>query len=233
MNDTIRAFALSTLALASLAGCEQVVGSGELVTETRVTPSFSRVRVSNALVATIRNGDTDVSLTMDDNLLPLVRTRVEGDVLVVDVEEDVTILPSEGARIVIASPRVEGVSLSGASVASVESRCDDVRLAASGSSVLRARIEAEAVIVDVSGASDATLSGVATTLDVVASGSSSVDSSADVADATLDASGASDVSALVRESVRVRASGASAVRVAGAPQTRDVDTSGSSTVSWE
>jgi hypothetical protein len=234
MSVFIRKAALVLIAIGALGACEEeILGNGELVTESVVTPYFSRVAVSNALLATIRNAPTEVALTMDENLLSLIRIRVVGETLEIDVDGDVSIAPSEGAVIEIASPVIEGVSLSGASAARVESTCAEMRLDASGASRLNANVEADTVVVDLSGSSVATLTGNAPTLVIDASGSSTARSTTTTANADLEASGSSELAVSVTDRVSVRASGASDVRISGNPRHRDVDTSGSSRVRYQ
>jgi len=230
MATLLRPVALTLTALFAVAGCQQIDGSGVLLTETRPIASFQRVKVSNALPVAIHEGPTDLTITMDDNLLGRIRTRVLDDTLFVGVEDDVNIEPSDGAVIAVASPEIDAVIADAASRVDVRADGDDIVLAADGASHLWARVQAERIVLDTDGASHATLHGATATLELTADGASSVDSDAEATFADVEADGASRVSVLATDRVRVRADGASSVRLSGDPRVRDVRTSGASTV---
>ncbi len=90
-------FALLCLALLlTLSGCgeigglvgDQLVvrGSGDLATEERELPAFSAVHVYSSVQVTIETGpEQRVVASTDDNILPYLRTEVEGDTLIVDL----------------------------------------------------------------------------------------------------------------------------------------------------
>lgn len=64
-------------------------GSGELASEAREVPAFSAIRVnSSADVILTRGTEQEVVASADDNVLPYLRTEVEGDTLVVDLRSD-------------------------------------------------------------------------------------------------------------------------------------------------
>jgi hypothetical protein len=103
----------------------------------------------------------------------------------------------------------------------------------SGASDLSGKIEVkEKLSVDISGASDAKLSGTAMEMVIDASGASSFkgfDFAVDYCNAK--ASGASDIKITVNKELSANASGASDVNYHGEGKTRDVRTSGASSVS--
>jgi hypothetical protein len=112
-------------------------------------------------------------------------------------------------------------------------KADDLTIDLSGASDLSGKIEVtKKLSIELSGASDAKLSGTATELKIDASGASSFkgfDFSADYCNAK--ASGASDIKITVNKELSADVSGASDVDYKGAGVTRDIKTSGASSVS--
>lgn len=109
----------------------------------------------------------------------------------------------------------------------------DLRIDLSGASDLSGRIEVkEKLVIDLSGASDAKLNGTAKEMVIDVNGASSFkgfDFAVDYCNAT--ASGASDIKITVNKEISAHASGASDVGYRGEGKTRDIRTSGASSVS--
>jgi hypothetical protein len=213
----VRAMAIAALAgltLLAATGCEaRVTGSGRQVTEQREEPEFTAVRVGGVYEVRITIGSPpSVSVTADDNLLPLIATDVRGDRLVIDTKQQFN---ARGGRpvVTITMPRLTEVEASGAS------------------SVQVSGLRAETLTARVSGASAIQASGTTGRLTVSASGSSSIrmaDLNANVVDAR--ASGASNIQVQARESLVAEASGASTISYSGSPGQTRVESSGASNI---
>lgn len=68
-------------------GANQTVGSGVVKEENRVVANFSQLSVGVPVVVTISQGSTEgLSISADDNLLPLLNTRVENGELIIDAD---------------------------------------------------------------------------------------------------------------------------------------------------
>lgn len=66
-----------------------VRGSGVLGTEERDVPAFSAIHVESSADVILKYGaERRVVASADDNVLPYLRTEVEGDALVVDFRGD-------------------------------------------------------------------------------------------------------------------------------------------------
>jgi hypothetical protein len=82
---------IAGLALAAIAGfgCVDVIGNGQLASDTRSLAGFSGVRNETSATVTIVQASTfSVVVTADSNLLPILTTRVENGVLVIASGED-------------------------------------------------------------------------------------------------------------------------------------------------
>lgn len=207
---------LSVMVLVSLLfGCGSfVTGSGKPAEETRTVPSFTSIEVDDSIDATITVGPAfSVRLRTDDNVMPLVRTSVEGGRLVARLPDTTNVSTDLGIELDITLPALDGVVASGAA------------------HVVVTGVAAPKLVVEASGASKVSASGTAADLSVSASGSSTVALAQTSVDrAVLDVSGPSDVTIRASTWVRGQASGGSRIHVRGNAATRDLDLSGGSTM---
>jgi len=106
-------FALSFLVLLA-AGCDWrgVRGNGHIQTDSRPVTTFTRVDAGGFYEIEWRPGVPSCRITTDDNLLPYIKTEMDGDVLKLDLKE--TIAPTHGIKVALSSPSLDGASLSGA-----------------------------------------------------------------------------------------------------------------------
>jgi hypothetical protein len=90
------------------AGClsNSVTGSGQALTESREVGAFVGVAISSSLDATITLAPDDppaLKVSGDDNLVRLVRSRVESDKLVVDLPPNTSVHPKLPLRVTISA----------------------------------------------------------------------------------------------------------------------------------
>lgn len=188
-------------------------GDGQKVAQPREVGPFSRIRLEGSLDARVTVGPARaVSVTIDQNLQPLVETRVEGDTLVISARE--ASWQGEG-RVDVSVPALRGLAIRGSGDAAIEGGEGDLSLSISGSGDLTWRGRAGALAAAVSGSGDMQLSGTATSVEI------SVAGSGDVRARELEA-GRADVS--------VAGSGDVEVRLAGGPLRASV--AGSGDVVW-
>ncbi|MFO0723256.1 MAG: DUF2807 domain-containing protein [Myxococcota bacterium] len=221
------------LALLLCSGCSVVHGDGNLVDQPRSVGAFSKVSVSGGLPADIKVGAASVVVHIDQNLQAEVSATVEGDTLVIKrASPSRQISPSSGTIVRIASPRVEGIDLSGGSrTTALTSSVATLSLALSGGATLNASgIQSAQVNVDASGGSTAVLEGTATGLKISGSGGSHLTSRLPTADLVLDISGGTSVDAKASRSLHATASGGSHATVHGSPTEKVVEESGGSSV---
>ncbi|MGL5005003.1 MAG: GIN domain-containing protein, partial [Casimicrobium sp.] len=118
---------VATLAALSLVACEDVTikvgskngvkGSGVSATETRALSQFSAVDLAGVgkLVLKVGEGSNySVKITADDNLLPLVETKVSGDTLTIQLKDSVSLTNSVGFTYEVTAPKIEKIESSGA-----------------------------------------------------------------------------------------------------------------------
>lgn len=203
-------------------GCGSTFGSGRVITEPRDVAAFRRIEVSSGLNVRAVTGERAVSITTDDNFMPLVQTFVANDTLHLRITPGT--LPLTGNIFVdVSNDTYEALDASGGA---------DVKLTATpassfdvttsgGSDVTIDAVTATEVHVDASGGSSVTMSGTATSADIVSSGGSGVHLRGLPLEALqLDASGGSTINARVSSTLTGSASGGSTVTILGTPSNR-------------
>jgi hypothetical protein len=187
-------------------------GSGNVIRESRDVSGFNAVDVGSVFQVEITaQKEFAVEIEADDNLLPLITTEIDGDVLKISAEGKLS--PSSPIRVHVYAPDIENLEVSGAA------------------NVVLNDIDNQALSIDSSGASKIKLAGETAKLTVDVSGATKVEAEdLNTADADVDASGASHISVNVSGSLRADASGASRVVYSGKPESIEKKTSGGGSV---
>jgi hypothetical protein len=118
---------ISSVAALALTACDDVTikignkngvkGSGVAATETRALSEFSAVDLAGVgkLVLKVGEGSSySVKVTADDNLLPLVETKVNGSTLTIQLKDSVSLTNGVGFTYEITAPKIERIETSGA-----------------------------------------------------------------------------------------------------------------------
>lgn len=190
-----------------------VAGSGNIITEKRDISDFRSIQVGGIFKVEITaQKDFGVEVVADDNLLPIIRTEVDGGVLKIEAEKHIK---SHGPILVrISAPDIESIDASGASAVTV------------------ADIDNTEFSVESSGASKVSASGKTQKLTVDVSGAGRIDlEELTAADANVDASGASHVDLTAIGSLSMDASGASRITYSGGAKNIEKKSSGASNIS--
>lgn len=214
-----------------LGGWFGVEGSGRIKEEARQVGEFTGVEVGGPVEAEVKIGPArKVTLIADDNLLPMVKTKVKDGVLRTELTGSVR--PTRGIKLIVVTPKLDRVGASGGSSMRAQvAASKSFKVSGSGGANLDvAGIDAETLRVDLSGGVDAKLQGKAKSATYDLSGG--VDfTAADLAveNAELDASGGVDAALTATNEVTGSASGGVSIKVKGRPAVK-VSTSGGSSV---
>jgi len=195
---TLAALAFSML---FLSGCRWVgvKGNGDVITENRVVPNFSKVEADGAFTINWTNGPAKLTITTDQNLLEYIRTSVADDKLHIDWIKPLN--GTRGIKVDIASSSLSRTTLNGA-----------VRLVASNLSGPEFYLEAN-------GASRIALNGNVNAMSGEMNGASRLDAESLVTRAMeLSISGAGRADVNVSEALKVEISGAGKVTYSGDPK---------------
>ena len=178
-----------------------IAGSGNVVTQSREVSGFEAVSFSGVgRLILEQTGTESLTITADDNVLPLIVSDVVGRRLVLGFQSDTNFTNIQEIVFRLSVRRLEELSVSGA-----------VSVDASG-------IDMDALSVSMLGASTVTTAGRSTHQEIVVSGASTYDASGLASrSVTVDASGASRVVVRVSETLHARVSGGSLVEYIGDP----------------
>lgn len=228
------------------------LGSGNVVSETRIVNDFDQVAVCCGMKLMLTQGD-DIQLRLeaDDNILPEIETLVSDNQLTVRFRSNFGFRLSQPATVYLQMPTIHGVTISGGgSLATDKVATDHLALEFSGGSQgAIATLEAQTVDLVTSGGARATIEtlavdtltleasgggrvtlkgGTVTDQQITVSGGSHYDAPAVAGQtATLEASGGSEAKVWVTEALHVQASGGSQIEYTGNPSLDQQLSSGS------
>ncbi|HET7773582.1 MAG TPA: head GIN domain-containing protein [Burkholderiaceae bacterium] len=120
-------------------GGTRVEGNGKVVEKAREISAFSQVKVRGPMDVRLRASDKEALVVRaDENIEPLIETRMEGDALVIGLKNNVSINTRSPLEVTLNFRKLEAVGLSGSGNVSVD-RIEGPRFAASiaGSGDLR------------------------------------------------------------------------------------------------
>ncbi len=195
--------------VAVIAGCYRpgIKGDGLITTTNRPIADFSALEVAGAYQIQWSSGKPALTISTDQNLLPLITTSVSGDSLHIDWKENLR--PTKGIRIILSSASLERVLLNGA-----------VSLSASNLSGHDLKLESN-------GASSVVVDGAVTNLEANLSGATRLNgTSLHSQTATVSLSGACYADVTVTETLNASISGAGALTYAGNPKSVEKSVSG-------
>jgi len=141
-----------------LAGCyepwHKIEGNNDVTTETRAVPSFNRVFNEGQFdVYIIQASYYEVILECESNLLPYIRTRVDGNNLYVETKDNLQ--PNYPIKVYVYTSDIEEVNLSGSGLIYTDSiYADNLDVRLSGSGDIDMLVRANDVNVEISGSGD-------------------------------------------------------------------------------
>jgi Putative auto-transporter adhesin, head GIN domain len=230
----------SLLALVFATGCREingrrVRGNGNAGSETRTVSSFTNIDVSGAINVHIKQDSTSsVRIEGDENLLQYIDTRVDGNTLIIETEDNIWMNTKRSMNVYVSNPSYSYFEVSGASKLTGESPISssgDFRFKISGASSGRLEVDAPKVAVELGGASKITLSGRTKEMDVDVAGASKANCYDLLAETVrAEASGASGAEVYSSVKIIPRASGASHIYYKGNATEEDRSESGAGKV---
>lgn len=207
-------------------------GSGNVITETRTLSGFHAIDIGGAFeIELIKSSEEKIIIETDDNIMPLIETRVSGGELSVDNKKEIN-NPTK-LKLTIYYINIDELDISGAAelYSSDVLKTESLEMECSGASELTLKIETGKLDADFSGASKVELEGQANMVKLEISGAAVINAyGLETKELDLDASGAAVVKVLVMDKLHIEASGASSVKYKGDPSIDIIDISGASSV---
>ncbi len=192
---------LSVAAISLVAGCSPpgIKGDGTLQTASRPISDFSALEVAGAYQIQWSSGKPALSISTDQNLLPLITTSVADNTLQINWQQNLR--PTKGITINVSSASLTDVRLNGA-----------VSLTANNLSSHDLKLESN-------GASSISVDGVITNLEANFSGASRLNAkSLQTQTASVSLNGASIADVTVTETLNASIAGAGVLTYAGNPK---------------
>jgi len=199
-----------------------VDGSGNAVTEDRQVGDATAVVLSGIGDLTIVPGDAPaLSVTADDNILPLIETETSGRKLTLGSKSHYNLRPKTKITYTLTVPKLEKVSVSGVGNVKAEKLTADsltVTLSGAGNMTLR-EVTCKTLTVTLSGAGNATVAGTADKVTATISGAGDIDAAALKAGSVeVKVSGAGDATVWATDELKARVSGAGGIKYKGSPK---------------
>jgi hypothetical protein len=224
--------ALLITILSSCGGSNCITGSGEQIVEQRNIGDFSKLEISGDFKVLIFQSDSSsMSIMADDNIIPHVKQKISGDVLTIELDED--ICDGGPVAISLSSKTWNAIKASGAVEVIGESKitAQDFELDLSGATDVALVLEAARLTTNTSGAAEISLKGQSRQHFIETSGSSTIRAfDFVVSDYRIESSGASDAQINVLNGLEVKSSGQSNIVYKGNPKTIKRDESGAASI---
>jgi len=199
---------------------EQVIGSGNIGTREREVPEFNRIHLKGTGRLILDRGDmTTVSIKTDDNILPLIKTEVKGNILEIS-HESFNLSPTT-LEFYITVKELKGLSISGSGDVVGQSlfTMEEFEAVIKGSGDMRLAVDVSRLIAEISGSGSMVLTGEADDFEASIRGSGDIRAHRYVArHATVSIAGSGNCQLGVVESLRADISGSGDVIYAGRPR---------------
>ena len=209
-----------------LAGCGQsVVGSGQVKTTTMEVNGTAKVKFFGMGQLLISQGDSDsLNITTDDNLLPHLGSRLEGEILTLDQKSGALLKPSKGIEYKLQLKSMEALDWSGVGKVSLSDiKAPRLVLLAAGAGELQLTgVQVDDLILDLGGAVQVVAAGQVKNLTVQGSGAGNLDGKTLQAEnVTVKLSGTGNVAVNATSTLDASVSGVGSITYSGSPKVKE------------
>jgi hypothetical protein len=212
---------LASLTFAGIASGETVDGNGVMRTQERQVSGFTGVALGLPAKLEVKLGPVEaVTIEADENLLPLIETKVERGSLDIKPARRNLNLSSKSIRIVVQAKNIEKLAIGGSgSIAADAIKGKDLSLDIGGSGAIEVkRADVQSLSAAIGGSGDVKVAGAARSVSIAIGGSGKADAQSLVADsAAINIAGAGDAWIAARSSLDVTIVGSGDVRYWGDP----------------
>ena len=201
-------------------------GSGKSYSETRDVDTFHSVELNGwGNLHVTQNGESHIRIEGEDNIVPLIKTYVKNDILIIEQEEFKCIRPKEPLNVYVSMDEVKELLLIGSGNVIGQSRIesDSLWITLSGSGNINLDVDVEELGTTIIGSGNVQLKGDAAVHEFTISGSGDIKSyelSTEKSKIEVSGSGNSEVS--VSDELNVKISGSGDVYYKGDPSIEQV-----------
>lgn len=219
-----------------------VVGSGNVITQDFEVSNFERVTLEGSGDVYIEQGQSEsLSVEVDDNILPLLDIRVEGDELILGIKNDASVTPSQTITFNVVVKELNGIAVRGSGDCYVEPLesstlkvsipgsgdieieglvADDLSMAVDGSGTITLEsVDVKTVETSIRGSGDVELEGEADTQEVSVNGSGNyLGDDLETDSAEISIAGSADVTVWVNDELTASVTGSGNIRYYGDPR---------------
>ncbi len=216
---------------------DHYTGSGNVRTEARNVGSFIGVKTSGSIDIEISEGASySVSVEDDDNILPIIITKVENGTLNVYYKNN-TSISDDHAKVYIKAPSLDKVISSGSANITITDGIKndrEIEISVSGSGDIKGGVDAPKISASIGGSGNVSLEGRTKDFEGKVSGSGDLNcSDLQSENTTVSVSGSGNARVFASISLKARVSGSGDVYYRGNPSSPEIHKSGSGSVKPE
>ncbi|OYU26660.1 MAG: hypothetical protein CFE41_15080 [Burkholderiales bacterium PBB2] len=205
-------------------GSPRIKGSGHRVEKVRSVAAFSKLRLEGSLDVRLSQAASDsVKVSAEDNIEPLIETRVDGDTLVVRVQKDASFRTRLAPTVLVESKSLQQITVDGSGDLQLDRfKGERLSLSLQGSGDVRVGLlEVKELNASLNGSGDVQVAGRADNQVWSLNGSGDVDARAlSGRSVKAELSGSGDLALGVSESLDANLRGSGDLSYAGRPQLR-------------
>jgi len=154
-----------------------VSGNGTVATETRAINGFTGVETHGSIDLVVTQGNFNVKVEADQNLLQYIETKVENGHLVVGFRHGISIREINTAKVYVSAPELNDLETHGSGDISGEGKISDknkIAINVSGSGDIALHIDCPSVITETHGSGNINIDGETKNISTTVSGSGDV-----------------------------------------------------------
>lgn len=156
-------FPIIVLLMYSCTNRETIHGNGNETTESRDAGSFRRVQLMGSMNVEIKKGDKrSVEVEAEENLMPYIETKLDGDKLIVKFRDDVNVDADKDILVKLTTPVLAEASVMGSGDINGDGKFtndEKIEVNVLGSGNIKMELDAPSIAAKITGSGDIDISG--------------------------------------------------------------------------
>ena len=213
---------------------ERVNGNGKMRTENRQVGKTDNIRVLGDIDVFLSQGPTSVKVEADDNILPYVETKADGDWLEIKTRDNINVNTNSPIKVYVTTPDIAGVETTGSGDINFDKKfacANNVSFHITGSGDVVADLNAPKIDAHISGSGNLHIKGETRDADIHIAGSGSYDApDLKTENASVSIAGSGDADLFAEVSLKASIAGSGNIKYRGNAAV-DKSIAGSGTIS--